>query len=62
MMPVCLNIAFQMLAEPASAPVCEAAALAPCSLMPPFHRMMGFLRPTSRATSKKRRPSLTPSM
>ena len=61
-MPVCLNMAFHTLADPASAPVCEAAARAPCSLRPPFHRMTGFRRATSRATSKKRRPSLTPSM
>ena len=62
MMPVCRNIARQTAADPARAPVCEAAALAPCALMPPFQRTMGLRRPTSRATSKKRRPSLTPSM
>ena len=54
--------ASQTAAEPAMAPVCDAAALLPNSVSPARSTTTGLTAVVRLATSRKRRPSSMPSM
>src|SRR6201999_3244739 len=55
--PDWLNTSSYILSLPASAPVCELAALAPAEVRPAFSTTIGFFFDTRLATSAKARPS-----
>jgi len=53
--PACAHSASTPAAAPASEPVCEDAARMPARVVPLFTATIGFVRPTRRAISMKRR-------
>ncbi len=53
--PACAHIALTAESAPASEPVCDEAARMPAPVRPLFTAAIGFLRPTRRAISRKRR-------
>jgi hypothetical protein len=59
MMPAWRQTASKTRASDPIAPVWLAAARLPARLCPPFSNTTGLLRPSRRALSRKRRPSLT---
>ena len=61
-MPARRTAASNTASEPASAPVCEAAAFAPAGARPAFTTITGLLRAAARAADMNLRAALTDSM
>ncbi len=59
--PVCRTTPSHISREPASAPVCEAAARLPSGVRPTFQTITGFLTDASYRALRNRGPSLIPS-